>query len=772
MKKNYFLVFTILSFFIGTTAFAGNYISIASGSLTDPSVWSLPWVGAPVPPGNGQTLTITAGTTISGSPTSNYSYDISGTMIVYGNLSNSSGGMTIQNGGSLIVTGNLTTSSALVINGNGTLKVMGNLNETGGSIAINDNGIIVVGQTFTEGWQTTNLFNNATILVIQNYNVNGNMNENGSGTTVAVLGTVNGGGCSGCVNSISPTNPAWLLWTTDVPNYWSGATSTSWTTASNWTANTVPSFGANIEFANPATRDLYLDTDRTVNKVINKSNKSLVITPGNCLTVTTTITTSNNPNQIYIQSATTGPGGSLIFHNDSGSPVQATVEMYSLASWNLSNPVGGKYKWQFFGIPVQALASASPTFDGAYVREMHENDSPVHWYQLNNYSGLSSFKGYEITQAAAKTYVFQGALENSDYNVTQSYTSTATYPGQNLIGNSYTAAIDITKMVFGSQMLATVYLYNTGSKNDWIANGQTPVDSTNTLAGQYTAIPFALAGTGTLPGQIPSMQAFLVRAKTASANATLSIPYSSTSTVVKNSTPQRVSPFRKTVDPEPVWTQVDVRGARFSDRMWIFSSPTCTHGFDNGYDGEKFLGSYVSPQLYAMETDGDYQVNSVDDMNNSYLGFMPGMESSYTLTFTHKNLAARYTNAYLVDLLTDQTTDITASGSTYSFQSLPTDTLVKRFKIVTGLEEMNRHFPANANSNKLKVFSSQNIVFVENTSAEPGTLTIYDVARRAIGRYQFKQHAITTFHTGLSAGAYVGEAVTKSLKTTKQLLLK
>ena len=47
------------------------------------------------------------------------------------------------------------------------------------------------------------------------------------------------------------------------------------------------------------------------------------------------------------------------------------------------------------------------------------------------------------------------------------YTSTASYPGQNLIANSYKAAIEISKIVFGTKMLKTVYIYHTGSYNDW-----------------------------------------------------------------------------------------------------------------------------------------------------------------------------------------------------------------------------------------------------------------------------------------------------------------
>ena len=107
----------------------------------------------------------------------------------------------------MMITENMTTCSSFIINGSGKLMIMGNLNQTGGSISVYDMGILVVGGSFKEGWQTTNLFNNAMVLVIHYYNVNGR-HENGTRTKIAVLGTVLGGGCSGCTNTIPPDNPA------------------------------------------------------------------------------------------------------------------------------------------------------------------------------------------------------------------------------------------------------------------------------------------------------------------------------------------------------------------------------------------------------------------------------------------------------------------------------------------------------------------------------------------------------------------------------------
>ena len=537
----------------------------------------------------------------------------------------------------------------------------------------------------------------------------------------------------------------------------------------------------NLSISNTSGTGVQLNTNATTSNVLTINSGSLfTITPAVLMNVAGTITNSAGTSGLVVKANPTGGvNGSLIFHNGSGSPVQASVEMYSIAYWNLTNPVGAKYKWQFFGIPLHSIATASPTFDGAYVRQLHENDNPAHWEQLNNASALTSFTGYELTQAAAKTYVFQGQLENSDYSATLPYTTGASYPGQSLIGNPYAAAINISKIAFGSAMLKTVYIYNTGSYNDWqLAGSGTASDSinTNTTPGQYTTIPQAQAGNAGLQHQIPSMQAFLVRAQSYNVNATIYIPYSVASTVVSDSVPLRVSAmYNSTVTSAKVWTRIDVKGSRFSDRMWIFTEPYCTYSFDNGWDSEKFLGSAIAPQLYAMENDGDYQVNSVDDMNNTYLGFQAGEDSIYTMTFTNQNLGLDYTNVYLVDSVSQKTVDITASGSTYSFVTLPTDTIIKRFKIVTILNA-NNTTPTNvivptAELSTIKIFSSQRTVFVDNRTENDGYVLLYDIAGRFIRKYLFANHEVTTIQTGLSPGSYIAKAVTNSVKVTKQLLI-
>jgi len=608
---------------------------------------------------------------------------------------------------------------------------------------------------FPSGYSTNTISNNSTIeyngtiaqtILAMNY---GNLISSNSGPrTLASSGTI------GVYGAFTPGTNVYTVSGSTVD--FNGSTSQ---TISAFTFN-------NLIINNNAGVTLSSDVTANTSLLIN-SGKILTIPLTRQLNVLGTITNNAGVSGLIIKSDPDNllANGSLIFHNAAGSPVQATVEMYSKAS------KATNYKWQFFGIPLRTMLP-SPTFDGSYVRQMYETGTTTteHWLQLTNASTLTSFTGYEITQVTPKTLYFQGNLENGDYTSGQlSFTSGATYPGQHLIGNPYTAAIDISKIIFGSQMLKTVYLYNTGSSADWAGHS---IDSSNTsnnnnTPGQYIAVPQANAGDAGLQHQIPSMQAFLVRAKIYDPAATVSIPYSSANTVVKNINLQRARASEK------ICTIINVKGQRYGDCMWIFSDPYCSHNFDNGWDGEKFFGSALAPQIFAMEADGNYQVNSVNDMNNTDIGFWAGVDTNYTLTFTNQNFSLQYSNLYLRDLQENTITDITQSGTIYSFTALPTDSPVKRFNILTRSKNTDTSFESpNAENKQLKIFNSQDNIFVHNSSNMSGNLKLYDISGRCIQNKPFIANGVTTIPMNLPAGIYIAMGTTANQEVTERLLIR
>jgi len=505
-------------------------------------------------------------------------------------------------------------------------------------------------------------------------------------------------------------------------------------------------------------------TDLTIN-----SGKCLTISPAACMNVMGTLTNNASTSGLVIESSSSLPNGSLIYAN--GSP-SATVEMYSKAKWTAGNSKNDIYKWQYFGIPVKTL-NYDNSFSNCYVREWDEtvNDYNLLWVQQNNGnsltlgsgSTLSSTKGYELCQGSPKIYSFSGVLENGDFSIDLPYTANAVYPGQHIIGNPYTAAINISKMTFGANTEASVYLYNAGTYTDWLtSNGEITPGSG---PGTYSVSTPGTAGYNAVPGQISSMQAFLVKATGGTGNINLSY----NTLVATNSEQQRIKKADVQIS-QSISTRIDVIGTHFSDRMWIFTNPTCTRKFDNGFDGRKMPGSSQVTQLYSSETDGHYQINAVSDMNESYLGFQPGDDSSFKLVFHHENIEKKYAGIYLVDLVENKTVDVTANGTEYAFNTSSGTAASQRFKIVTSPIESK----ATEGTNKqLKMFSSAKAVFVENFSGKTGNFVLYNLAGKAVQLFTIDSNGLTTIPTfGLSYGAYVAKVITDSEEVTQRLIIR
>ena len=594
--------------------------------------------------------------------------------------------------------------------------------------------------------------------------------------------------CVLTANNPCPTgNPAtsstvvMVVNTVATPNYWIGTTSTDWATASNWTANKVPNVGEDVEFATnanhsnlPAVKDLYVDGNRTIGSLINLSNKRLVIPTGKQLIVNNSITSPSytggldDVDKIYIQSSPSAANGTLIYHNAQGYPVKGTVEMYSKAyidKTTYPNNHRTWYKWQYFGIPLSSVV-ASPTFDGSYIREWHEEDpdSVTHWREVADNYVLKPFYGYEIIQPTAKTFLFKGHLVNSDFSTTLQYSSTGLFPGQNILANPYTAAIDVKQLTFGSQTEATVYMYNTGSIDDWTVTGKGSSGNAAINPGQYIAIPQQTAG-NLMASQVPSMQSMLIRAMSNSANATFGVTYNSV--ITKNTDVQRVKAVNSIASSDKVCTMIDVAGTNYADRMWLFSDPSCTHKFDNGWDGVKMIGSTLAPQIFAKEQAGEYQVDAVNDINDLNISFQAGSDVDYELTFTHMNTKRYYPGIYLVDLIENKTIDITETGSTYKFMAESTPSPVDRFKIVT------RHYEKDdfVDTSNLKIFSANGMIFVHNFSNMNGDAIIYDISGRKIKQIPFGASGVTALNKGMKPGAYVIKCSTGNENITKRVIV-
>ena len=544
----------------------------------------------------------------------------------------------------------------------------------------------------------------------------------------------------------------------------------NWETTSLWNVKEVPGENGDPQYASiddsPIIRgNCTLTADNQVTNLSIESGK-LTINKATSLNVNGTLTNSVGTSGILLKSIASSSdpyaNGSLTFAN--GSP-KATVEMLSIASWDLNQAVNNKYHWQFFGIPVKSVRAGNTfNFSRSFVREWDEsvtsmwdvwskkNDGTTLYKDAN--STLTQSKGYELVQQAETTYAFAGDLLDTDFTQPLSYTSTAAYKGQNILGNPFTAAIDITKIQFTNAENA-VYMYNTGTFNQWSATGGAP--SYANAPGTYTGSTPGTAGKSGVPDQIPTMQSFLVVSNAGGGSITIPRP----SALTKNTDKQRVKSSNTTVS-----TRIDVIGTHSGDRMWLFTDTNCTRNFDNGWDCHKMLGSTQVAQIYGLEDDGVYQIDAVNSLNNSYIGFQPGTDTQFKLVFNHENASSLYGTITLIDLVANTSTDITQSGSEYAFTASPTDP-TKRFKIVISTTAVSPTIEAS----KLNIYNSNNVLFINNKANSTGDLKVYDTVGHLIIERIFEANTTTQIPTTLGKGVYVVKATVNSEKSTKCIIL-
>ena len=568
-------------------------------------------------------------------------------------------------------------------------------------------------------------------------------------------------------------------------NYWIGTTDTDWSKTSNWTAGFVPGAGENVEFAttannggSPAVNDLILDTDRTIGSYINATNFKLIIPVEKSLIINGSITTGGN-NRILVQAASNKTNGSLLFPNESN-PVYGTVEMWSkgYVDGDCDCP-NDKYIWQFFGPPVHnfTLDNYDDVFYQSAIRRYDESKQTAkegsQWVQLVHGSIIEKFKGYEIANKPdPKKLIFEGRLVNDNLSTGELPVTTGSYyKGWHLLSNPYTAAISVKDITFGSGMDQTVYLYTTGSFNDWRNNagdhGTVSVwdDSSPVANGQYLAIPKNIAGFSVSTAVIPSMQGFMVgvsnRVSPPPTGKTVSYNYSSS---VKNTQQQRVKKHQ--VEEKPyIYTTLTIMGGDNIDKIWIFTDDECTPDYDNGWDGRKIISDDKKLNIYATQSSEQFQIHSTNNMNGTSIGVIPAIDQEiYTLYVRHNNTDLQYNQIYLYDNITRNFIDITSDKSTYSFISSAGD-IQDRFKIIATTSES-----FDDETNMVDIHVEQNTVFVNNKMDKDGIIRLFSLSGNLISSAPAKSNIITEVRAGIK-GIYLLSIETEQNNITKKIII-
>ncbi len=596
--------------------------------------------------------------------------------------------------------------------------------------------------------------------------------------------------------------------------YWIGDNTSDWNTTSNWSKNRVPSANEDIIFSTvanngrDAVKDLVLDNNRTIGKLVNETSFATVIPVGKSLVVADTISgseTSDKANKIRILAQKEQPNGTLIITGQpTDKPVYATVQMYSKAyksetseTWTDNipgSPTFGQrfessYRWQFFGIPVEEIMPEA-AFYGAYIREYDEayngeDNSRFFnkWKTVKNNTPMVAFKGYEITSKDPRTYNISGKLylQNKHLILTRKapaivgYTGTDTKLkhwglGQNIFGNSYTAAINISQIDFPPEVEQSVYFYNTGSIKNWGDNHGGTVPQTETsAAGSYFSVPQNVAHI-VWDNKIPSMQGFLLKFKETEMtpngpNATVKLIYSSVG--VSNNTQPQKAPANTGITG---YLKVLLNSTTSTDVMWLIETPHATDGFDNGYDGYKLTSRTSSGIIFTETNDGDLQVSSSSSIVDKPFSFRSNNDTVYTLTIVKSQLD-NYADLRLLDLKTNIYTPVKTDTTIYSFTSVAKGDIEKRFMFVDA-NNTTTDIESDPSIDLLDAYvEGNNMLIVNNMTSSVGSMTLFDTAGAKIVASSVKQ-GINKISVQLAAGVYMVDVKTAKKKKTFKIIIR
>ena len=561
-------------------------------------------------------------------------------------------------------------------------------------------------------------------------------------------------------------------------NYWHGTIDTDWANTKNWTANYVPLSGQDIEFATvdnngptgdgngkgTAKNDLHLDQDRIIGDLINKSDKDLIVTLENQLVINDQVR-ADNTGGIVVNADPNKASGTLLFKKPFfNSNVDATVQFYNKA-YECDNCGFYRKQWQYFGVPVKSAEFPFADVTGTEtVNRWDETFNGDKWRPTTG--ALSAFVGYQITNDAktepTEVYNFEGKLNVGDASVALTKTPSVNYSGTNLVSNSYTAAIPISTdaMTFPSDAEQTVYLFNTGTRDQWRKlNGQA-INQDGYRSGQYLAVPVNLGGQGNFPDRIPSTHAFLLQT---TASGTLNINYSklikntavnrgdSTQIVTRSvdsnnntSTSEQVSAIQQL--PSLV---MDVIGEESADRVWIFQQSSATHDFDNGLDGRKLLEDGIAQLYVNAADDSKLQVATVPELKDVTLGFVPDRDGKFTLDFLMSG-QLKGVDIYLYDSLNDTTTKV-GDGQSYSFSAKKGDSQ-NRFSLTSSA----KNAFLSIDESLLEVTSTTGgKIMVVNNSSKVLSAFVYDSNGAFVQRVEVDANGKAIIKDGLIKGVYM-----------------
>lgn len=485
-----------------------------------------------------------------------------------------------------------------------------------------------------------------------------------------------------------------------------------------------------------AERDLYLPAGKFIsaNKLVNNApnekfeegattktagHPAVVVPADGGLTVKSVegFTKDGDKDKLVMKTSTDGKKvGTFILNNTNpcASTVYATVEFKPLGTYvkrrtavddkdqtspDYNKTVWNEFDWQFIGLPVKQTTKQTRSKD-LYIRAYSEKlNDPNHYYRkwtdVPKGSEMKAFVGYEvapITDTGKGVQKIQGQLNlcNQEIALTrQAAVVDASKAegdakryglGYNIVGNSFMAGVDIKNITLesgkdGVDMDNTVYIYTTGSWEDW----KNAYGNSVKAKGGYEAVPIGVAGENGMTQTLAPMQGFMVKYKNPTFSPTpgkLTIPYQG---LVKEGGELCAKPFYMESDYCNGGIAVKLDNEQVYDKFTILQRQNATTAYDNGLDGEKL--NMGEPSVFGTTTDAkNVQVMTVPSVVGSAFNVEVSKGKTYNMELTAMDLD--YQNLKLVDLKNKTVTPFVDDKAKYFFTGEVDGVQANRFVFV------------------------------------------------------------------------------------------
>ncbi len=546
----------------------------------------------------------------------------------------------------------------------------------------------------------------------------------------------------------------------DCSNYFLGTTSNDWSNTANWLYNRLPTKDEEARILAPCVlsgsqeiMSLNIVSSGT-SKHKAQCNGSLTIEPQGALIVNDLTAKSVAPkyrttsslisDNLLIRSSASHVGAFI--YNDETGLTGATVELYSKSA---NNTGGNTTTWQYVGVPITTIDRAESYFYGAWMCSW-ENGG---WRYISVNEPVAPFKGYALTQPGTTSYYLPGLLSAATHMDISLDNTGSTYTGFNLVANSWTAPIQISQFKssdFGSGATQTIYIYNTGTYDQWSQADNTATTSlkTSTTAGQYVAIPINAASTIGYK-VIPPMQAFFI--KTSSAT-TLTLDYDyivKTNKANVTTDPLRTPRRDRQSETENIMlTTIMLEGETSGDIVHLLTGDNdeFTNGFDNGWDAEKLEASESLPMLSVVGEDADYAVSSQPELDGTTIKFHAGSEDEiYDLIIT-----TQQTGLELYDMVSNVSIPL-IDTTFYTFNS--TNRVTHPRFVIRHKQGMTTQ--VENNSSYINAYAQGDKICLTNNSNQRTAANVYDATGKLVQSLILEAQSKAVVSTPAAQGIYI-----------------